>query len=154
MKFFSSISVLAAIVTIAAYFGVKPEYLEAKPPEMNIENGNANYQIYNTGSINIAENKGQSSSTLECSKENLYVAKFGYYGAINPDIYSKMNAALKNNDKKTLEFLLRDHSVIEIPSGSSVCLKEIAWNWYRKKILLPGSQITYWVSDNAIEKVN
>lgn len=154
MKITSSITILAALVTIAAFFGIKPGYVEAKEATFNIENGSGNYQIHNTGSINIGKETRQSTSTLDCSKENLYVTKFGYYGAINTNIYSKMKNVLKKSDRETLEILLRDHSVIEIPSGTPVCLKEIAWNWGRKKILLPGSQITYWVSDSAIEKVD
>ncbi|WP_457675927.1 hypothetical protein, partial [Thiolapillus sp.] len=156
MKIVTGVTAIAAIVTIAAYFGIKPEQAEAEQPTFNLEggNGSGNVQIQNSGSINIDVNSSQSSSVLKCKKENLYITKSGFYGAVNPEIYSQMENALQAKDQKTLEKLLFEGLVIKVPSGVSACVKAIAFNWYRKQILLPGRQITYWVPDRAIEKVD
>ena len=70
MKIVTGVTAIAAIVTIAAYFGIKPEQAEAEQPTFNLEgvNGSGNVQIQNSGSINIGVNSSQSSPALKCKK--------------------------------------------------------------------------------------
>lgn len=154
MKIVTVTTTLAAVVTIATYFGISPR-TEAEQPTFSIgSNSSGNNQINNTGPGSVIVDSGHNSKiTSTCIKDNLYITKSGYYGAVNPKAYSKLDDAVRNNNEKILEKLLVDKMIISLPGGTAACVQEIAFESYRKQISIPNSQFTYWVSDDAVEKV-
>lgn len=95
------------------------------------------------------------SVNAACSQGVVAVTKPGYYAALNSAAYTKMYDAVENGDKDALDKLVRSHSVIEVPDGIAVCIKDprAGFHWYRKHILIPGYPGEYWISDEALNEV-
>jgi hypothetical protein len=94
-----------------------------------------------------------ASAFAECPTDKVAVTRSGYYGALNHDAYGEMDQAIRLKDKATLSSLLTQRSVAEMPAGKRVCIIVIDFHGYRKQIELPGSQIPYWVPDEALTEV-
>lgn len=88
-----------------------------------------------------------------CPADKVVVTKPGYFGAINPDVYSKMDHALRTENHEELAALIAEKTVAEIPASVKACVIDEAFNWYRKQIELPGLQVPYWVPDGAVSEV-
>ena len=90
----------------------------------------------------------QVFASTECSRENTYLTKEGYFGAVNQE-------SLKNNDASSREFLLKNKSIIMLPAGVKACLTDDGVNFYdkQKRVDITGFDVPYWVSDEALTPV-
>lgn len=91
-----------------------------------------------------------SSIYAECPPGKVAITKPDFYGAVNPDKYNEMSEAIKNNDQKKLKALIDEKSVSAIPAGKKVCIIENSFYMYRKQISVPGLEVPYWVSNDAL----
>lgn len=94
-----------------------------------------------------------TSAFAACPQDKVAISKPGFYGAVNPDVYRDMDSAIQSKDKAKLSSLLSQRSVAEIPAGVKVCIVEVAFNWFRKQIEVPGLPGLYWVPDAAVTEV-
>lgn len=150
MKIVTGISTIAAILGIATYFGIQPE-VNAEQPTFNTGSGSGNVQINNSSNFSVG---GQSNTwqpeKLDCQDKQIVVTKAGFYGAINADAYQTMHVAIHNKDENAISSLIKNGVVVEIPKAVPACVEANAFHTYKKQIRLPGSQVAYWVSDDAV----
>jgi len=94
-----------------------------------------------------------SANAFECTSGKAYLTKSGYYGSINKSIYSDVEKAVANNDVKTLSKLKKDKSAIQLQEGTKVCVVDDDFYNKRKKIVITDPELTYWVSNDALNPI-
>lgn len=106
-------------------------------------------------SLTLALILGVGTSTSHSQEKCMYFASIenGQYGAINLEIFDKMQFALRDGNQKLIDEMLNKNQIKKIVTDKKACVISEAFYKYSSKISLPAFSKEYWVDNSKLSKI-
>lgn len=98
---------------------------------------------------------GVGTSTSYSKDNCMYYASIenDQYGAVNLEIFDKMQFALRDGNQNLINELLEKNQIKKIVTEKKACVLSEAFYKYASRISIPGFSKEYWADNSKLSKV-